>query len=113
MNPLFRTLATGLTTATAAILLSIALPTAARAEKVKQVAYNPFQLVSLAEQGTFAEQDIPSYQALTPAYETGELTGLELVQAAVATNRLPQSSLSDQAYINAVDNQLAHWEIDD
>lgn len=109
MNILLRTLVTGLTGA--AMLVAIALPGAARAEKT--VAYNPFQLVSLAEQGIFSEQEIPSYNALTPAYETGQLTGLELVKAAVATDRLPKSILNNQAYIDAVDSELAHWEIDD
>jgi hypothetical protein len=102
-----------LTGSAAVLLVAIALPGSVRAEKTDKVAYNPFQLVSLAEQGVFAEQDIPSYNALPPAYNTGQLTGLALVEAAVATDRLPQSALRDQAYINAVDSELAHWEIDD
>jgi hypothetical protein len=110
MDKLFRNLLIG---AASISLAAIAMPSAVRAEKTSKFNYNPFQLVSLAEQGEFSQQNIPTYDSLPAAYQTGQVTGMELVKAAVETNRLPQSSLSDRAYINAVDNQLAHWRIDD
>jgi hypothetical protein len=112
MNMLFRNL---LTSAFVVGLMAIALPGAARAEQNNQATYNynPFQLVFLAEQGAFTINNIPTYDALPLAYENKQLKGSELVRVAVDNRYLPKSVLSDQSYINAVDNHLANWTIYD
>lgn len=66
----------------------------------------PFNLVGLAYQGFFTNDDIPSYAALISAYQTGKVSAKDIVQSAVNANRLPQEVLSDRAYLRAVDFQL-------
>ncbi|XWK86261.1 MAG: hypothetical protein U7127_18815 [Phormidium sp.] len=66
----------------------------------------PFQLTSLAYQGNFTSNGIPSYGALISAYQSGRISAKDIVQIAVNTNRLPQNVLSDRAYLNAVEAQL-------
>ena len=70
----------------------------------------PFQLVSLAKQGDFKAQGIPSYGRLTVAYETGQVSAASLVKSAVVRNKLPASILKDQKYLNAVNAQLSFRE---
>ena len=70
----------------------------------------PFQLVSLAIQGYFKDQGIPSYGSLTVAYGTGKVSAESLVKSAVASNKLSPSILKDQKYLNAVNAQLSFRE---
>ena len=66
----------------------------------------PFNLVSLAYQGGFRQQGIPSAGALVFAYEDGQVGAIRLVRSAIAANQLPPSVLKDRGYLNAVDFQL-------
>lgn len=70
----------------------------------------PFNLVYLAYQGYFRDQGIPSYSALIAAYRSGKISALDLVEAAVKTNRVPSSVLQDRGYISAVETQLDFLE---
>lgn len=66
----------------------------------------PFGLVYLARHGYFREQGIPGYGSLMAAYESGDVTAEELVQAAIDTNRLSVDVLDDSGFMDAVANQL-------
>jgi hypothetical protein len=67
---------------------------------------NPFELVSLAYQGYFQDQGIPTGSILMNAISAGTLTAQTLIQAAVKANRLPEQTLNDQDYRDALDAQL-------
>ncbi|HEY9626530.1 MAG TPA: hypothetical protein V6C84_04445 [Coleofasciculaceae cyanobacterium] len=66
----------------------------------------PFNLVSLAYQGFFSEAGIPKYSRLVDAYSRGQVRAEDLIEVAIAQNRVPASALSDASYVNAVNNQL-------
>lgn len=66
----------------------------------------PFNLVSIAYQGGFKQQDIPSAGALVFAYEDGRVSAESLVKSAVADNQLSPSVLNDRGYLSAVNFQL-------
>lgn len=67
---------------------------------------NPFDLVNLARNGYFQEQGIPSHGNLTFAVGFGRITAEQVVQAAIAENRLPADRLTDSRYLQAVEAQL-------
>ncbi len=66
----------------------------------------PFNLVTLAHRGYFKEQGISSYTSFTSAYNLGQITARDLVQAAVNAKRLAPESLTDREYLRAVDAQM-------
>ena len=66
----------------------------------------PFDLVSLARQGYFKQQGIPSYDGLFAAYRSGRLSAQDLVQSAIASHRLPAGFVADRNYLNAVESQF-------
>jgi hypothetical protein len=77
-----------------------------RVEVRMKLTLNPFNLTYLAYQGYFTEQGIPESGDLMQGFRTGRITAVQLVQAAIAQNRLPSSFLKNEAYINAVMTQL-------
>ncbi|WP_445628873.1 hypothetical protein [Nostoc sp. DSM 114167] len=66
----------------------------------------PFNLAFLAYQGYLKKQGIPSYGTLLFKYQTGYLTGKDVVQAAIRANKLPAEVLNDEMYVNAVELQM-------
>lgn len=66
----------------------------------------PFNLVVLARRGYFHQQDIPSYLAVSDAYNLGRITALDLVRAAVRANRISSKYESDRSFLKAVAAQL-------
>ena len=66
----------------------------------------PRELISLARQGRFKTQGIPSYANLGSAIRSGKVDAQKLVVSAVAQNRLPKTALQDANYLNAVNNHL-------
>lgn len=73
-------------------------------------ALTPFNLVSLANQGYFKNQGIPSSGALVAAHRAGRVSAEDIVKSAVATNRLSPQVLNDQRYLSAVKAQLSNLE---
>lgn len=73
-------------------------------------ALTPFNLVSLANQGYFKNQGIPSSGALMAAHRAGRVSAEDIVKSAVATNRLSLQVLNDQGYLRAVNAQLSALE---
>jgi hypothetical protein len=72
----------------------------------------PFNTAFLAYQGYLKNEGIPSAGALVFAYQAGNLTAKDVVQAAVKDNRLPAEVLNDQDYLSAVDSQLTSFSND-
>ena len=66
----------------------------------------PFELVTMAYQGYFQEQGIPSYTLLASAHEIGRLRAETLVEAAIRARKLSPQVLTDQGYLNAVEAHL-------
>lgn len=104
------------------LLVSAASAPSLRAETaVRQIISNstanesqltPFNLVSLAYQGYFRDQGVPSYGALLSGYKSGKITAEELVQSAVKKNRLSSQVLADRGFLRAVEDQLFKLSID-
>ncbi|MGI0494563.1 hypothetical protein ACN4EG_22490 [Alkalinema pantanalense CENA528] len=69
---------------------------------------NPADVASLAYQGLLKDQGIPSYAALSNAYSGGSLTAKDVINAAIAAQRISSSALQDSAFVSAVDSQLGH-----
>ncbi|MEH2250972.1 hypothetical protein [Nostoc sp.] len=73
----------------------------------RNVSYlKPFEAAFLAYQGNLKAQGIPSGSALVSQYQTGSLTALDVVKAAVNAKKLPAQALYDTGYLNAVKSQL-------
>jgi hypothetical protein len=66
----------------------------------------PFNLVNIAYQGGFKQQDIPSAGALSFAYEDGRVSAESLVKSAVVAGQLSPLVLNDRGYLRAVNFQL-------
>ncbi|MCL6754082.1 hypothetical protein KBT16_25140 [Nostoc sp. CCCryo 231-06] len=69
----------------------------------------PFDAEFLAYQGNLKAQGIPSGSALVAQYQTGSLTALDVVKAAVNAKKLPAQALNDPSYLNAVESQLTSF----
>ena len=82
------------------LALSIATSPAVQAETT------PDELVNLAEQGYLQEQGIPSYNSLNHAIRFGQLNAEDLVEAAIAENRLAPEMLNDADYLSSVEFKL-------
>ncbi len=70
----------------------------------------PFDAAFLAYQGNLKAQGIPSGSALISQYQTGNLTALDVVKAAVNAKKLPAQALNDRSYLNAVESQLTSFD---
>jgi hypothetical protein len=66
----------------------------------------PFELVTMAHQGYFIEQGIPSYMMLVSDYQRGTLSAKDLVEAGIRANKLSPEFSTDRSFLNAVDLQL-------
>ncbi|MEA5626815.1 hypothetical protein [Nostoc sp. UHCC 0251] len=70
----------------------------------------PFNAAFVAYQGNLKAQGIPSGSALVSQYQTGSLTALDVVKAAVNAKMLPAQALNDIDYLNAVESQLTSFD---
>ncbi len=66
----------------------------------------PFNLVSLAYQGEFKNQDVPGYNSLLTAIRFGEISAKDLVKHGIDAGRLSPDTINDSEYISAVNSQL-------
>lgn len=113
-----RTLIAGLSV----VLLSAVTTTAAHAEmsieqkvsmrsapssQVLSTLLTPNDLANLAYQGYLNDQGIPGYSRLIFDFKSSRIQAKDIVQAAINTNRLPASTLTDRGYLNAVTLQLS------
>lgn len=89
-----------------AIVLTNLAP--AQAQSVSESSYNltPRNLISLARQGRFKAQGVPSHAGFISAIRSGRVDADVLVSSAIANNRLPESARRDREYLNAVNHHL-------
>ncbi|MEH1807983.1 hypothetical protein [Nostoc sp.] len=66
----------------------------------------PFDAAFIASQGNLKTQSIPSGSALVLRYQTGNVTGPNVIKAAVNAKNLPPQALNDKGYLNAVELHL-------
>ncbi|WP_373540930.1 hypothetical protein [Chamaesiphon sp.] len=66
----------------------------------------PFQLVSLAYQGTYRSEGIPGFASLIFGYHYRQITAKDVIKAAIAAKQLTPATLTDRDYVSAVDLQL-------
>ena len=66
----------------------------------------PRQLVSLARQGSFRALGIPSHDNFRNGVRSGKITAADLVESAIANQRLPQDVRDDQQYLTTLENHL-------
>ncbi|MEH2257986.1 hypothetical protein [Nostoc sp.] len=71
--------------------------------------FKPFDAAFLAYQGNLKAQGIPSGSALVSQYQTGNLTALNVVKAAVNAKKLPAQALNNEGYLKAVESQLTSY----
>ncbi|MBV9385012.1 MAG: hypothetical protein JOZ78_01145 [Chroococcidiopsidaceae cyanobacterium CP_BM_ER_R8_30] len=71
---------------------------------VPRLETSPFGLVSLAYQGGLSRQGIPSHGDLITAHRHQQLGALDLILSAVKVNRLSSDFLTNQEYLQAVEN---------
>lgn len=91
------------------VLLTLGSAAIAQAEPAQRTVVHqstPIQLVSLAERGYLQEQGIPQGNALLTAYDFGQLTARDLIQAAIEDGRVSAGALENANYVNAVENAL-------
>ncbi len=67
---------------------------------------SPRELISLARHGRFKDQGIPSHNNFRQSVRSGKITAEELVEIAIAKNRLAEEVKSDRNYVKAVANHL-------
>jgi hypothetical protein len=65
---------------------------------------SPFSLVTFAYQAGLRSQGIPGCKSLITAHKRQRISGLDIIQKAVEANLIPAQLLSDQAYVQAVEN---------
>ena len=84
------------------------ISTDASAKEVSAADYSvtPRQLISLARQGRFKAQGIPSHSNFRSAVRTKRITATELIESAIADNRLPRSVRDNQQYIDTLTSHL-------
>lgn len=67
---------------------------------------SPRQLISLARQGSFKAQGIPSHDNFRSGVRGGKITANDLVESAIANKRLPENVRSDQQYLSTLNDHL-------
>ncbi|MEH1914774.1 hypothetical protein [Nostoc sp.] len=65
-----------------------------------------FDAAFIASQGNLKTQGIPSGSALVLRYQTENVTGPNVIKAAVNAKNLPPQALNDKGYLNAVELHL-------
>jgi hypothetical protein len=90
-----------LTATASVILLTASLSRTAFASET-----TPNDIFNLARNGYFEAEGIPSHGSLIHAYRFGSVTAQDLVNAAIAQNRLSPETLEDEHFIRAINQYL-------
>ena len=67
---------------------------------------SPFALVNAAHKGRLKDWNIPSYSQLQSGYDSGQITALDLINAAIEAGKLLPQAAEDGRYIDKVDAEL-------
>lgn len=91
----------------ASSLLILALSVAAFAPAAQAEAkLTSFDVASLAYQGRLTENGIPGYGSLAAGVNSGTVTAEDVIQAAIASGRLSETTLDDGEFVTAVERHL-------
>ena len=63
-------------------------------------------LVEFGYRGEFSDRGIPGYSKFVTAVNTGEVTAEDLVAAAIADGRLPESAMDDSVFLYRVERNM-------
>ncbi|MDX2099887.1 MAG: hypothetical protein SFW36_19095 [Leptolyngbyaceae cyanobacterium bins.59] len=76
---------------------------------IPQVVSNldPFEVATLAYQGAFEDQGIPSAGQLLLQHHLGSVTSRDIVQSAIDQNLVPPERMNDVGFRRAIDYQLS------
>ncbi|MCU0570999.1 MAG: hypothetical protein MUF49_31080 [Oculatellaceae cyanobacterium Prado106] len=66
----------------------------------------PADLASLARNGYFAEQGIPSHARLDHAVQFDQVSAADVVRAAVQTGRIESAQINNESLLNALQTKL-------
>lgn len=69
----------------------------------------PFNMAFLAYEGGLKAEGVPSGSVLISEYQTGNLSTLDIVKAAVRANKVSTDVLTNQDYLSAVESQLTSF----
>lgn len=91
----------------AVLVISVAAFTpAAHAEPVGDRKLTSFDVANLAYQGRLTENGIPGYGSLAASVNSGSVTAEDVIQAAINSGRLSESTLQDDSFVTAVERYL-------
>lgn len=82
------------------VLMFIAIAPAAKTQSER---ITPFNLAHLARQGYFQRLGISSYSALCAAVEARRVQAKDIVNAAIAHNRLSSEMLNNRSYLKRLE----------
>ncbi len=77
-----------------------------------QASVGPVNLVSLAREGFFTTQGIPSHLELILAVDSGKIDAESLVKGAISAGRLSPDTLNNSAYLSQVQFELSQLDND-
>jgi hypothetical protein len=86
-----------------ALLLSMTIVSMAEAQLNK---ISVFNLAHLARQGYFQEQNIPSHSAFCSAVTIDSIQAEDIINAAIAKNRLSPEIIDDRSYLDRLEMHL-------
>lgn len=90
----------------AASTINLAPPVLAEELIATRSNITPYALVSSGYQGQLKPQGIPSAAVFERNARSGKLTAIDLIEAGIASGRLPESILEDRSYVQAVGGVL-------
>ncbi|MDJ0904261.1 MAG: hypothetical protein QNJ55_36310 [Xenococcus sp. MO_188.B8] len=100
------------------LLASLAIPaladqiTSGSSKTSNIIEITPFDLVTGAYQGRFEDQGIPSNADLLARIRSNKIGAEELVTSAISAGRLSENTLSDQSYLNSVEDLIYNLDKD-
>lgn len=94
-----------LLTGLSVVLLSTAAAPSALA-RGENYGVTPFNLVTLARNGMFKDQGIPSFGRLSSEHQAGRIKAEDVIRSAIADGRLSSEALNDSRYVRSVEQQL-------
>ncbi|MBD1911329.1 MULTISPECIES: hypothetical protein [unclassified Leptolyngbya] len=91
----------------ASSLMVLALSVAAFAPAAQaESKLSSFNVATLAYQGRLTDNGIPGYGSLEAGVNSGTITAEDVVQAAIDSGRLTETTLQDTEFVTAVERHL-------
>lgn len=91
--------------ASSLLILVLSVATFAAIAKA-ETKLSSFEVVTLAYQGRLTENGIPGYASLEANVNFGTITAEDIIEAAIASGHLAETSLEDSTFIAEVERHL-------